>query len=89
MAEFLDELKRYVGWTDDDSTRLRAIEPVLRPRFARFAEHFYEVIARHPRANAVFTGGDVQIARLKTSLVAWMTSQQRAACPSPVQLAEP
>ncbi len=73
MAEFLAELKSYVGWSEDDAARLRALEPVLRPRFAGFADHFYEVIARHPRAAAVFTGGAAQVERLRASLVEWMS----------------
>jgi signal transduction histidine kinase len=67
----LPELFAYVGFTDGDADRLRAIEPVLRPRFAGFAVHFYEVIDRHPRAAAVFTG-PAQVERLRVSLVEWM-----------------
>jgi signal transduction histidine kinase len=74
VAELLVELKSYVGWSEDDAARLRALEPVLRPRFAGFADHFYEVIARHPRAAAIFTGGAAQIERLRAALVDWMSS---------------
>lgn len=74
MAELIAELKRYVGWSEDDAARLRALEPVLRPRFLGFTDHFYEVIARHPRAAHVITGGEAQVARLRTSLIEWMSS---------------
>jgi signal transduction histidine kinase len=70
----LAELQRYIGWSDGDTSRLRGLEPVLRPRFAGFAEHFYDVISRHLRAIAVFSGGEAQVARLKAMLVDWMAS---------------
>src|SRR5690349_17892436 len=72
--EIFQEAKRYVGWSDADQARLAALEPQLRPHFVGVAEHFYAVIARHPRATAVFTGGAAQIARLKTTLVDWMST---------------
>ena len=74
MTGFLDELKGYVGWSEGDTDRLRALEPILRPRFAGFAEHFYEVVARHPRAAAVFTGGEASMARHVSILVDWMST---------------
>lgn len=70
----LEESKRYIGWTDAHVAGLRALVPVLEPHFDRFADHFYEVVARHPRAMAVITGGPTQLDRLKVSLRDWMVS---------------
>ena len=72
MAEsFLDEMKRYTGFTADDAHVLAALAPLLEPYIPALADRFYEQIPRHPEASAVFTGGEAQIARLKLTLQRW------------------
>lgn len=66
------ELQRYVGWTEDDAQRVRALEPILQPYLHLLVEDFYSEIARHPEAHRVFTGGQAQIDRLKGSLLHWL-----------------
>lgn len=70
----MDDVRRYVGFGDDDAARLVALHPVLAPHFTRIAEHFYACILAHPRAHTAITGGDAQVERLKQSLVLWMDS---------------
>jgi PAS domain S-box-containing protein len=67
----LQELLRYVRWTDADVARLVALHRVAAPRFPAIAVEFYERIREHADAHAVLTGEE-QIARLQTSLVRWM-----------------
>lgn len=72
MAEsFLEEMKRYVGFTADDAQVLAALAPVVEPYIPALAARFYEQIPRHTEAAAVFTGGEAQIARLKLTLQRW------------------
>ena len=72
MAEsFLDEMKRYIGFTADDAQVLAALAPVIEPYIPALAARFYEQIPRHAEAAAVFTGGEAQIARLKLTLQRW------------------
>ena len=72
MSEsFLEEMKRYVGFTAADAEMLASLAPVVEPHIAALADRFYEQIPKHPEARAVFTGGDAQIARLKLTLQRW------------------
>lgn len=71
---FLDDIKRYVAFTDGDSERLLGLFDVLSPHFDPIAEHFYQCILAHPNAHAAITGGDEQVERLKRTLVSWMHS---------------
>ena len=72
MSEsFLEEMKRYVGFTADDAALLASLAPVVEPYLSALADRFYEQIPRHPEASAVFTGGDAQIDRLKLTLQRW------------------
>jgi signal transduction histidine kinase/CheY-like chemotaxis protein len=72
MSEtFLEEMKRYVGFTSDDAATLASLASRMEPHLPALAERFYEQIPRHSEAAAVFTGGDAQIARLKLTLQRW------------------
>ena len=66
------ELQRYVGWTDDDASRVNAIAALLEPHLAPLVEDFYSEIEHHPAAARVITGGPAQIERLKGTLVVWL-----------------
>ena len=69
-----EEMKRYMAFGEPEAAALAELRSLLQPRFVEFAEHFYDVIHRHPRAAAAITGGAAQVARLKQTLVAWMDS---------------
>lgn len=73
MTDFFAETKAYIGWDHTDVERLRSLEPLLRPRFAEFADHFYAAMADHPRAMAAIRS-PVQLDRLKATLVEFMAS---------------
>lgn len=66
------ELQRYVDWTEPDAARVHAVIALVLPHFARLVDDFYAEIENHPDAKKVITGGDEQIARLKTKLVQWL-----------------
>lgn len=68
---FLDEMKRYIGFTADDAEMLASLRPLIEPHLPALADRFYEQIPRHSEAAAVFTGGDAQVARLKLTLQHW------------------
>lgn len=68
---FFEEMKRYVGFTEEDAHLLQTAYPLMEPYFAPMAERFYDQITRHPDAEKVFTGGTEQIERLKGTLQAW------------------
>lgn len=69
--QFFDEIKDYVGFTDEDSRRLEELLPVMEPHFTEIVAAFYEALMRNPRARGVFVGPE-QIERLRVSLHKWM-----------------
>jgi signal transduction histidine kinase len=75
MAAFkrYQELQQYVGWTDADAQRVAALGPRVSPSFVALIDDFYEEIERHPEARQVITGGAEQIARLKQTLLGWLS----------------
>ncbi len=66
------ELQAYVGWTDEDASRVHGAGPVVEPALAAIIDDFYDEIERHPSARKVITGGTEQIQRLKGTLIAWV-----------------
>ncbi len=68
---FFEEMKRYVGFTEDDAACLREVGPLMERHFVGMADRFYEQIPHHPEAAKVFTGGQQQIERLKRTLEHW------------------
>jgi len=70
METIFEEMKRYVGFSEEDARSLAAFRPVARPFFPWLAERFYARIREHPEAHGVFTGPD-QVERLKLLLQSW------------------
>lgn len=66
------DLQRYVGWTEDDAGRVRAVAGLLDPHLGPIVDDFYAEIERHPVAHKVISGGVAQIERLKGSLIRWL-----------------
>jgi two-component system, NtrC family, sensor kinase len=66
------ELQRYVGWTDADAERVRALGPRIEPRLPELIDDFYAEIERHDDARKVITGGAAQVERLKVTLAGWL-----------------
>ncbi len=71
MESFIEEMKRYLGFTEADAAQLRRLGPRMEKYFPELAERFYSQIPHHPNAFRVFTGGDAQVARLKQTLQQW------------------
>ncbi|MFU8805188.1 MAG: protoglobin domain-containing protein, partial [Bradymonadaceae bacterium] len=68
---FFEEIKEYVGFTEDDARRLQELRPKLEPFFVPTVNAFYEALNKNPRARGVFVGPE-QIARLRVSLIKWL-----------------
>src|SRR5262245_45726933 len=66
------EMQGYVGWTDADAQRVRAIAALVEPHLRELVDDFYAEIQRHPDAARVITGGAAQIERLKGTLTQWL-----------------
>ncbi len=62
---FFEEMKRYVGFSDEDARSLQAVGGRMDPYLEGMSERFYDQITEHPEAGKVFTGGQEQIDRLK------------------------
>ena len=73
MTTYLESLKVYVGFSDDDAKALETLLPTAEPHLRRIAEHFYACITEHPEAHQVLEGPE-QIQRLKLTLEEWMRS---------------
>jgi hypothetical protein len=69
---FRENLKAYVGFDDAASAALRDAHPLVAPHFGAIIDDFYATIEAHADARAAITGGAVQIARLKQSLMRWI-----------------
>jgi len=67
----LDEMKRYVGFSDADGELLQSLRPAAAKGLEAMLDHFYSTIARHPEASRVFgvAGGD--IVRQRRNLAEW------------------
>lgn len=70
METLFDEIKRFVGFTEEDSRTLAAFHPLAVPHLRGVIDVFYARIQQHPKAHRVFSGPD-QIERLKQTLRQW------------------
>lgn len=66
------ELQSYLEWSADDALRVQAVASVLAPSLPNLIDDFYAEIERHPATRKVITGGEMQIARLKQTLIRWL-----------------
>jgi signal transduction histidine kinase len=69
---FIEDLERYVGFTEASAAALRQLLPLATPHFPSVVDDFYAAIRAHPDTSAVITGGDAQIGRLKVTLTCWL-----------------
>jgi PAS domain S-box-containing protein len=70
--ERYQQLQHYARWSGEDEKRVSIIARLVEPCFPQLIDDFYEVLRQHPAAHRVITGGDAQIARLRTSLAGWL-----------------
>ncbi len=68
----LETVKQYIGFTDADSRLLRSLYPHVEPHLFEIIDVFYERILGNPGARKAITGGEAQIARLKSSQMTWL-----------------
>lgn len=73
-VSFLDDLKQYVGFTDDSTATLRELYPLAAPHFPRIVDDFLATIEAHPRARMAIGDGPDQTARLRTTLGEWLST---------------
>ncbi len=68
---FFEEMKRYVGFSEEDARLLQAVGARMDPYLSGMSERFYDQITQHPDVGKVFTGGEEQTERLKRTLQVW------------------
>ncbi len=68
---FIEEMKRYLHVGGNDAILLKRLFPRMEKHLPEMAERFYAQIPHHPGASRVFTGGEAQVLRLKSTLQAW------------------
>ncbi|MGE5183207.1 MAG: protoglobin domain-containing protein [Acidobacteriota bacterium] len=73
MSSFFEEVIAYVNLTQAEQALLRGLHGKLQPHFEAIAERFYAAVWANPNTAAVITGPE-QVARLRCSLVEWMSS---------------
>jgi signal transduction histidine kinase len=66
------ELQQYVGWNEEEVSRVRSVAAALDAHLPALVDDFYAEIDRHPDARKVITGGTAQIERLKGTLIRWL-----------------
>lgn len=67
----LDDLKSYIGFSEEDSRLLAALKPHAEPHVDRIVESFYATIKAHEKARAVLKD-DAQVKRLMGTLARWL-----------------
>ena len=72
LADRYRRLQRYVGWNDDDASRILEVAPLVRGSFEALIEDFYATIETESQAAKVITGGPEQVDRLKVTLCRWL-----------------
>lgn len=70
LARF-QEMKRYVGFTDEDLRVLRAHADLARPHFPEVVDDFYARILASPVLRSLIAD-EAQVARLKQTLTKWL-----------------
>src|SRR3990170_2877764 len=73
LFERYKDLQAYVGWGDEDATRIKSVADVIEAHMDVLVDDFYAEIQRHPDTSRAITGGQAQIASLKGSLRAWLS----------------
>lgn len=72
MQQLFVELKRYVGFTEADGERLRALKASLEPSFTPTVAAFYDRILEHPDARAALERGERRVGQLRITLHQWL-----------------
>lgn len=70
--DLFDDMKRFVDFDETDARALAELKAPLLPVLPHIVTTFYDTLTRHPRARAVFAGGEEQIERLRRSFRKWL-----------------
>jgi len=68
----IEELKRYVGWSEEDERALQTLHGAASPHFPHIADVFYAIILGHQEARQSLTGGESQVGHLKITMQQWL-----------------
>lgn len=66
------KLREYLQFTPEDEARLRSLAALVESHTRSLVDDFYAEISYHPETARTISGGAEQIARLKTTLSAWL-----------------
>lgn len=66
-----EEMKDYVGFSDEDVAELHALRPYVEPHLQWLVDNFYRAIERFPSARAILQD-EAQVQRLKQTLKRWV-----------------
>jgi len=67
-----EELKRHIGFDEQDAANLRALAVTAEPLLEPILERFYRDILQHPGAQAILDEGAAQVTRLREKLAEWL-----------------
>jgi signal transduction histidine kinase len=69
--QFLQDIKKYVGFDAEDVERLRRLRSLVSPHFDELSSHFYDSLLDHDHTRGIFADSD-QLANLKDSFDGWL-----------------
>jgi two-component system, NtrC family, sensor histidine kinase HydH len=70
-------IQHYVDFGEVTSTRLREFFELSKDELRLVVDDFYEALSHDPASNAVITGGEAQVTRLKLTLQDWLVTLLR------------
>jgi len=70
--ELVEELRSYIGFTDEDADRLREFLPHVLARRWEFSQRFYEFILRNANVRRIIEGNGHQIGSLQRTWEQWI-----------------
>lgn len=74
MPTFFEDIKSYVGFSEDDSEILRELESRFEPLLPAIIDSFYDKVLAHPKAKAALLRGPKKVDQLKVTLREWLRS---------------
>jgi signal transduction histidine kinase len=70
--QLLSDMKRHIGFTEEDEAVLQSLAKDVAPHLPRVVERFYGAMRDDPKLLALFDGGELQMARHKLALQEWL-----------------
>ena len=69
--QLFNDLKSFVGFDQEDATRLRELEPLVAPHYDRVVDRFFEALQDNQHTRGIFEDSD-QIERAQEAVYAWL-----------------